>query len=264
MNIIVSKDKTIRLTQYSSQSIYNLEEINFYISKEIDELVQVKLKKYLNTYAFNLTQVKETPNYKVYMLVLNNTGYDNISLSARKYNLYLSLNNRDILIDDINLNAIEYTATSLLSNELTIEVTGEANPVKYPYGMTDDNEPIDIIDRDILISMNQNVLVAQDNVSQCIRFRMPRWYEGIDLYDKDIYIDYINNDDNKIYSIPIPPEYISLGAEVEGKAEKYMILNWPVSYSITKNPGTVTFAILAMDSEPKSGAGDDVEKNKKQ
>ena len=252
MNIIISKDKSIRLTQYSSQSTYNLTDIKFYISKELSDLTpSVKLRRYRNIYPFTLALDSVATNYNVYKVAITQP----VSLSSTSYDLAVMLGSQEIAVNDVKLASMHYTAYAVEAVVNDEYKAGESqDPTIYPYGLTDDHAPIDIIDRDIMVSKNQNVLVAEDNVSQCIRFRMARYYDGIDLYDKHIYIDYIQDDE--VRHIKIPKDYIDL--ETIEKVQ-YIIIKWAVPYSITKKAGTVTFGISASDLIAISGTGESFE-----
>ena len=251
MNIIISKDKSIRLTQYSSQSTYNLTDIKFYISKELSDLIPtVKLRRYRNIYPFTLALDSVATNYNVYKVAITQP----VSLSSTSYDLAVILGGQEIAVNDVKLADMHYTSYAIAPMAEEGETGETQDPHVYPYGLTDDHAPIDIIDRDIMVSKNQNVLVAEDNVSQCIRFRMARYYDGIDLYDKYIYIDYIQ--DGEVRNISIPKDYIDL--ETIEKVQ-YITIKWAVPYTITKKAGTVAFDISASDLLATSGTGESFE-----
>lgn len=252
MNIIISKDKSIRLTQYSSQSTYELTDINFYISNELNDITpSIKLKYYRNTYPFSLKLSGIATNYNIYKIMFTQP----VSLSANTYNLFVELNDKDLAVNDIKLNEINYTATeTMLLNDIVEDGT---DPSIYPYGLSDDHEPIEIIDRTIVVTKNQNILIAEDNISQCIRFRLPRYYDGVDLYDKNFYIDYVK--DGALSNLLIPKEWIDLETV---DAVAYIILKWAVSNKFTKEAGALPFAISATDLGADSGSGESFEPKK--
>ena len=78
--------------------------------------------------------------------------------------------------------------------------------------------------------------------------------EKRDLYDKNIYIDYIQ--DKEVRNISIPKDYIDLET-IEGT--QYIVIKWAVPYSITKKAGTVSFDISASDLIASSGSGESFE-----
>lgn len=231
MNIIVSNDKSIRLTQYSSQSTYNLTDINFYISKGlvVDDL-QLNLEQNRTIYPFCLSKAQEAVNYNIYTVAFT----QDVALSARIYTMALILNDERLLVGDIALTAIEYHAPRMMR-------FGARAP-SIAAIMTDEHEPVDIDDRDIQISNNQNVLVAEDNISQCITFRMAKYYDGIDLTTKDLYIDFVDIEDNSLYNILINKEDIT----DDLANPEFILIKWVVPYAITKKAGTVSFAISAV------------------
>ena len=239
MNIIVSKDKSIRLTQYSSQSTYHLEEIKVYISKEFENTTpSMLLKKYRNEYVFALVQDAITANYDVYKVSMD--GY--ISLSERDYDIYICINEDKLHTDNINIYEIKHEGSS--SGWTLAETLSDPNI--GPFGLTDEHEPVDIQDRTILIGKNQNVLVAEDNISQCIRFRLPRYYDGVDLTEKQFQIDYLDPADAKtLRFILIPIEDIEMSVYLEGDDTEYILISWAVPNSITQKEGNVLFALSA-------------------
>ena len=92
MNVIISQDKSVRFTQESS-SAYNLQEIQFYISKQIIvEDIFLQLKSLRSVYPFVLAQVGDSVNYDIYQVYFTQV----VNLSAKDYNLVLVLNTEEI------------------------------------------------------------------------------------------------------------------------------------------------------------------------
>lgn len=258
MNIIVSNDKSIRLTQYSSQSTYNLTDINFYISKElsIDSLsLGLMPVDSQSIYTFEIVAMATVANYFIYRV----TFAQNIKLSAREYKIILTINDEQ-LADNITvaLNAIDYTAPIpaklSLRNMLAITADEAGDEYVYPYGLTDEHEPIDIVDRTIQMTKNKNTLVAEDNVSQCLTFRLPKFYDGIDLSTKRFFFDYLDND-KQFLSLPIycVNDYAIKEGETLPENIDYLALEIAIPYEITSLKSPVSFAISAIDMDILSG-----------
>jgi len=76
---------------------------------------------------------------------------------------------------------------------------------------------------------------------------MPRFYEGVDLTTKNIYVDYIPSGESEIVSQKI--NYIS-STFIEGDENtEYILIPWVIEYNITKKAGTLSFAISIIDNE---------------
>ena len=178
MNIIISRDRSVRLTQQTGSS-YNIQDIVFYIAKTLNySEAQLRLTVNRNRYPFILENTGDIQNYKIYKVIFTQS----VSLNAREYDFSVLLDAEEIKIGTFGLNAIHYempAARTMMMRSATPATYGmRAAETGGPYGMTDQHEPVDIVDRDILISNNQNVLVAEDNISQCITFRIPQFYDG--------------------------------------------------------------------------------------
>ena len=259
MNIIVTKDKLIRLTQYSSQSTYNLTDIDFYISKDlsINSLsLGLTPTDSISTYTFDMAEMASVANYNVYKVAYT----QNISLTERAYNLVLMIDG-DEELDSVlvNLAAIDYKApivTRMSLRSMLAITSDESDSYIYPYGLTDQHEPIDINDRDIMMSDNKNTLVAEDNVSQCMTFRLPKLYDGVDLMSKRFFFDYLDSETQEFLSLPIycVKEYeVSESESLPEVDGGYIVLEIAIPYEVTKKEGSVPFAISAIDLDALSG-----------
>ena len=230
MNVIISKDKSVRFTQESS-SAYNLQDISFYISKEIVfTAVKLILQKdeLFNKYEFNLIEKPNlSVNYHVYTVDLSQS----INLSAGTYlKSAIMLDTETVELPELPLSAI------LLSH------SGAASII------SDKHEPIVIRDRDIIISGNQNTIVAEDNVSQEIRFKLSRYYDSVDLADKEFYFDYLMTDDygdQELFNEPLVK--IAPTDDTPETEDDVVIVSLVVPYRITKKAGNLPFAISAID-----------------
>lgn len=133
MNVIISQDKSVRFTQESS-SAYNLQDISFYISKQIDtkngKLILQK-DELFNQYEFNLIEKPNlSVNYNVYIVDLSIS----INLSAGIYSraiVKLDTNNIELL--ELNLAAIPLShkeiASTTSDQHEPIVITENANNI---------------------------------------------------------------------------------------------------------------------------------------
>ena len=265
MNIIISRDRSVRLTQQTGSS-YNIQDIVFYIAKTLNySEAQLRLTVNRNRYPFILENTGDIQNYKIYKVIFTQS----VSLNAREYDFSVLLDAEEIKIGTFGLNAIHYempAARTMMMRSATPATYGmRAAETGGPYGMTDQHEPVDIVDRDILISNNQNVLVAEDNISQCITFRIPQFYDGIDLSTKHLYLDYIEEvleldpetaamvSVKKLYNLSLVTyKEVKEITENEGTEDEittsYLYIAWAVPSEITKTARSVPFAITAMDN----------------
>lgn len=265
MNVIITRDKSVRLTQ-QSHSAYNIQDIVFYLSKTLSYTdIELHLKKNRNTYPFVLDCTGEITNYKIYKVIFTQP----ISLSQREYDLALLLDYSEILdIGSFLIQAIKIDMPVARLMTLALDNT-ETTPGTAPFGLTDQHEPVDIIDRDIIISNNQNILIAEDNISQCITFRLPRYYDGVDLMSKYLYLDYIDIETtidefgktitkDKLINLPLNHfnntfnnDYVIVDPVMDpitGAITEYLRIPWTVPYEVTKVARTISFALSAMDS----------------
>ena len=234
MNIIISPNREVRLTQ-CQDSAYNIRDISFYISKQLSYAdIYLKLIINRNEYPLFLEEEGYAVNYNVYKVVF----VEPVSLSCREYELNLYIDNIEIQLGKFLIDAIEvqgYADKTLFSMRNT-EV------FKPLYGLTDKDEPVDIIDKTISFSNRQNSLVAEDNVSQLITFRMEPTYEGIEMITKHFYLDYLTPE-GELFNLDLMNKEI----KKDNNGKEYLYLYWPVPYEVTQYGCDIAFAISAID-----------------
>ena len=247
MNIIVSNDRTLRLTKYSSQSTYNLAEINFYIAKELqveEPYVRLTPESSQSNYDIPLVEYGAAANYTIFRI----SPYFGIKLSARPYLFSILLSEDAVpfaISEAITIDAINQSAQArmmMMRSGLTQDFS--------PYGLSDDEEPIDIDDtRNIMIATNKNVIITGDNVSEMLTFRVKKLQEGIDLTTKSLYFDYIQINDvtKQVWSLPI------YSYSQDPQFADCIRLKVVVPYHLTQTAGALQFAIAAVDEETLSG-----------
>lgn len=239
MNIIISEDKAVRATQATAES-YDIKNLVFYIANTLSYSdIYLNLKKNRNTYSFILERVGETKNYYVYEVIFTQP----VALTEREYDLTVNIDAEELEIGSYVIQAIEVTAPITR----TFNLSRSAGLTIGPFGLTDMHEPVDIKDRNILFSNNQNVILAEDNISQSITFRMPRFYDGIDLASKSLFFDYIDLETEELKNLSLAKEYILTDIYLDGDPVEYMTVAWAVPYEVTKKAGKVKFALSAID-----------------
>ena len=240
MNIVIGQDKYVRLTQYSNQAAYNLEDIVFYISKNlIQNTPQVLLYYGLNSYPFTLELDADIQNdsYNVYCVIFDRS----VSLSSHIYNIKVSLGAEIINIGEVLLNAIQYK----LETPAIMTMSSTATVL---YDLTDSNPPIDVNIKTRKLNVPDNgeyTLVSGDNISQVIRFRIPTFVDGVDLSQRHIAIDYIPVGSTEIFSYYPKSETFEMETQADGT--EYVIIPWVIKNDVTAKAGVVKFALSVTD-----------------
>lgn len=93
------------------------------------------------------------------------------------------------------------------------------------------------VDSDKNVNVNQKqISITQESNSQYIPFQMPRYYDGVDLLDKNILIHYVNSNGGEDNSSPINVTY----------NDEYIRFGWLVSKTATAIAGDLSFEIKAI------------------
>ena len=242
MNIIVSQDKAIRLTQYSSQSSYDLDKLQIYVAKPLfnsDGFI-LHLVEGRNVYYFYCSLRGEVINYYIYKIYF----LRDVSLSGGSYQIKLELDDKTLVVPElINFNDMQYVGQAPAVMTMAMRSVAAVSEI------TDAHKPIEIIDRSIkLPATDQISLMAEDNVSQCITFRMPKFYDKVDFTKKKIYLDFIDLKPAAEFSTPLrnmllyQPGDEALVEETIDDIE-YINVKWIVPYAATKVAGGLKIAL---------------------
>ena len=239
MNIIVTNDKSVRITQYDAtdSTPIDIQNIYVHIEKEtgfVPIYLQFEYKKLLDpdslefqVYRYRATLKMEsedkalTPNYDDYYCE------SAPRIIANPYRV-------SIIWDDSTVTEISAKGIMITNNAIA-----------------DEHLPIQINDDRKIISNNHNPLLKEDSLSQMITFSIDEYYDGISFLDntKDIYVDYI------------PPNF---DKEAEGQGADFLsdkitfrcpdpnamgriLLQWIVPPRITQDTGIVTYAISVIN-----------------
>lgn len=137
-------------------------------------------------------------------------------------------------LDKTNINDQE--AKSILTNWIKYDsVRSENNLVDQHNKLIIDKER-----RIILPISNSNIIINRDNNSEEITFEMYKFYDGIDLSQKELYIYYIRPD-GKPYKEGLFIERIDEGND----EDSILLASWVVTENVTMQSGILTFAIVA-------------------
>lgn len=95
--------------------------------------------------------------------------------------------------------------------------------------------------RQIIIPDGMNVLgVAGDIEVKCVSFEMPRYYNGIDMSEFDIFVDYENAKGYRNYYKVVDTKTHS---STTPQSSDNIVFTWTLESDVTAHQGTVTFAI---------------------
>ena len=119
-----------------------------------------------------------------------------------------------------------------LSNGFTIHIT----KLVTPQGLEDD-DPAFTVDRDrriITIPDTQAIMaVVRDTNSEIIKFKFPRYADGVDLSTKTAYVNFVNATGNAYKSLLSTPQ----------ADEGYVFVEWVVGEMVTVQEGGVLFQV---------------------
>ena len=88
-------------------------------------------------------------------------------------------------------------------------------------------------DTKTISKITDQTIVEGENLSQFIKFQIPRYYDGIDLAQKEINIIYLSPDKYSDINEAVNKEY----------NDEYIRFGWLVPYAACSEEGTLTFAI---------------------
>lgn len=95
--------------------------------------------------------------------------------------------------------------------------------------------------RQIIIPDGMNILgVAGDIEVKCVSFEMPRYYNGIDMSEFDIFVDYENAKGYRNYYKVVDTKTHS---STTPQSSDNIVFTWTLESDVTAHQGTVTFAI---------------------
>lgn len=110
----------------------------------------------------------------------------------------------------------------------------------YPvYDEYQDTEIVEVIDRDIG-DMSEQISIAGESDSQYIVYEMPRYYDGIDVTQKNLQIHY-ENDFGGSENVPVNVQYTSSRVR----------LGWIVPKAAVQRSGKVKMCIYALGTSPE-------------
>jgi hypothetical protein len=102
--------------------------------------------------------------------------------------------------------------------------------------LVDNDIPFKVTDRNININPKKTIAVLKDNMSQILSFRLKRTVDGVDRADKTFCFKFINAKGESDFCI---------ASNVTIFADE-IIIGWALDSKVTKQAGTVTFAICVL------------------
>jgi hypothetical protein len=108
-----------------------------------------------------------------------------------------------------------------------------------------DVEPHIVVNADRTISVPnelKRIGVEHDNNVETVTFDCPRYWDGVDLSDKVIYIRYRRSDKNMF-------SYIATDVVIDEVDSNLFHFNWTISKNVTAIPGTIHFLICVVGQD---------------
>lgn len=144
--------------------------------------------------------------------------------------------NNQATIQGINLKSGPLTLYLQIGGKLSNGFTVHITKLVTPSGLMDD-DPVFTVDRDrriITIPDTQDILaVVRDTNSEIIKFKFPRYADGVDLSTKTAYVNFINAAGNAYKSLLSTPQ----------ADEGYVFVEWVVGEMVTVQEGGVLFQV---------------------
>ena len=133
-------------------------------------------------------------------------------------------------------------APSTLEAKAVVDSSDYTRSEKYTWYESYSDDKFSTVDTMKNITMDDSqVNLTQESNSQVIPFKMPRYYDGIDLTGMLIQIHYVNKDGNADYSTPINVRYNT----------EDICFYWLVDAKVTAVEGEVKFEIVANGTNEK-------------
>lgn len=227
MNIVI-KAGSASLTQFSSNLSYSLEDIKVYSDKKIKSV-----KLIADNLPYPCDQEENTSAFENFILyTLNATIAEN--------NYIISFTMEDDTI--VSLSTAIHLRQAFSNNDLQ-----------------DEHAALLVVDRVIQVISNQVTLVAEDHLSQQIRFKIRRRYDNVNFIDdKKIAVEYIPAQWEQFkqdYSDLINADIEFLvddNITISEFNDEYVFLHWNVPLTATLYPGVVKIALSITSTANKS------------
>ena len=144
--------------------------------------------------------------------------------------------NNQATIQGINLKSGPLTLYLQIGGKLSNGFTVHITKLATPSGLMDD-DPVFTVDRDrriITIPDTQAIMaVVRDTNSEIIKFKFPRYADGVDLSTKTAYVNFVNATGNAYKSLLSTPQ----------ADEGYVFVEWVVGEMVTTQEGVVLFQV---------------------
>lgn len=144
--------------------------------------------------------------------------------------------NNQATIQGINLKSGPLTLYLQIGGKLSNGFTVHITKLVTPQGLEDD-DPTFTVDRDrriITIPDTQAIMaVVRDTNSEIIKFKFPRYADGVDLSTKTAYVNFVNATGNAYKSLLSTPQ----------ADEGYVFVEWVVGEMVTVQEGGVLFQV---------------------
>lgn len=170
-----------------------------------------------------------------------NIVYENVSIyfDSLSYKIIKSDDNitmTQMTEEDISINIYDGEANAYLQNIINKSILIEQE-LKDQHSIIEVNDERRIGYHSLGTTPNLNILINKDNDAEIITFKLKRYYDGVDLSQKNIYIYFIRPD-KKSFQEPLQIIFESI-------EEDCFNVVWTVKDLVTSVPGILTYALVA-------------------
>lgn len=211
---------------------------NFNIVLNNDEII---ISCDFNTAIFEEQDFKKYPLYATYTIVYSN---ENLPIEPTPHN-YILENQTFRIIEPKDLNDENIQKADAILNKWINQ-----DSVKIVNLLVDEHKHFYIGKNRKIVSENSdkfdNVILTKDNESEEVTWRLPRYYDGIDLTTKNISIYYIRPiEKDNTSGGESEPQCLTETLTVEEWDDEYIWATWVVTDLVTNVAGTLTYSIIA-------------------
>ena len=230
LKVMIMSYKEITGAYEQEQKVYTIPEVILPNKEEINLGSEIEVKVNFNKEDFTLTEIDSASWYLTYVIIYSQeTVFTGSCYKIEGEQCIITTDERPV---------------ALLQKWINIDA------VKVDNDLIDEHKHFYIgKDRKIVAENSDkfdNVILTRDNESEEITWRLPRYYDGIDLTSKHISIYYIRpikKDDSQ--SGETNPQGILENLSVTKCDTDYIWATWIVTDLVTKTEGTLTYAIVA-------------------
>lgn len=236
LKIVVKPDKSIRIDSDSNIVQYenNVTEIQVFIPKKIGLTLTKNCVVNLNFDSVPLLMFSPLPyndlydKYTVYLpkSMTQNSGEVEVKVSITSNDLLFISNSQTINVQESNLPSLVKEQLKVASNSATTLKTSTEN---------DGTIIFEVNNRTIAVPPEITDIVVQgDTNSRTVSFKMPRYFDGVDLSQKYICINFKTSNGTSNYKD---------ATNIKTNSDNAINFDWIISGDSTKDSGSLSFSV---------------------